>query len=327
VPLASDPSPSSSPVSPHPADSRARERHGIGYGLAAYVLWGAVPLFWPLVARAGSIEILAHRIVWSFLISVVLVAVAVRRGFWTRMANRRTLLMLGGAAAIVSVNWGTYIWSVNHGHVVETALGYYINPILSILVGVVVLHERLTGAQWVAVALAALAVAVLTFEYGTLPWIALVLAVSFATYGFLKNRLGAGAVDSLAVESALLTPLALAYLVWLDVRGQGTFGHLGRGFDLLLVATGLVTLVPLLFFAASATRLPLSTLGLLQYVAPTLQFLLGITYFGESMSGGRWAGFGLVWLALIIMSVDGVRRAHRGRQTRLADEDPAPAQV
>lgn len=303
-----------------------RERRGIGYGLAAYGLWGAVPLFWPLVARAGSIEILAHRIIWSFAISVVLVLVTVRRGFWSRMANRRTLLLLGSAAAIVSVNWGTYIWSVNHGHVVETALGYYINPILSILLGVIVLRERLSPLQWISVGLAAAAVAVLTIDYGTLPWIALVLAVSFATYGFIKNRLGAGAVDSLAVESALLTPLALVYLGWLEVTGRGTFGHLGWVLSLLLVATGLVTLVPLLFFASAATRLPLSTLGLLQYLAPTLQFLLGISYFGESMSPGRWVGFSLVWLALLIMTTDGLLRARRNRVLdRQPDAEPAPA--
>ena len=324
MPLAPDPSPASSPASPHSTDLRARERRGIGYGLAAYGLWGAVPLFWPLVARAGSIEILAHRIVWSFLISVVLVLVTVRQGFWARMARRRTLLLLGAAAAIVSVNWGTYIWSVNHGHVVETALGYYINPILSILLGVIVLRERLRPAQWISVGLAAAAVLVLTIDYGTLPWIALVLAVSFATYGFIKNRLGAGAVDSLAVESALLTPIALVYLGWLELTGRGTFGHLGWGLSLLLAATGLVTLIPLLFFAASATRLPLSTLGLLQYLAPTLQFLLGISYFGESMSPGRWVGFGLVWLALVIMTADGLVRARRNRATvRETEVEPA----
>ncbi|SER15308.1 EamA family transporter RarD [Microlunatus flavus] len=297
---------------------------GIGFGLAAYGLWGAVPLFWPLVAQAGSLEILAHRIVWSFVISVVLVLFAVRRGFWTRMGNRRSLLLLGAAAAIVSVNWGTYIWSVNHGHVVETALGYYINPILSIVLGVVVLREKLSRAQWASLGLAVAAVVVLTVDYGTLPWIALVLAVSFATYGFIKNRLGAGAVDSLAVESALLTPVALVYLGFLEVTGRATFGHLGWGFSLLLVATGLVTLVPLLFFAGAATRLPLSTLGLLQYLAPTLQFVLGITYFGESMSTGRWVGFGLVWLALIVMTADGLLRARRNRATsRQAQAEPA----
>jgi chloramphenicol-sensitive protein RarD len=304
-----------------------RARRGIVYGLAAYGLWGAVPLFWPLVARAGSIELLAHRVVWSLVISLVLLRVAVPRGWWSRVGNPRTLIMLGAAAAVVSVNWGVYIWAVNHGHVVETALGYYINPILSILVGVVALRERLSPVQWVSVGLAAVAVIVLTVDYGTLPWVALALATSFATYGVIKNRLGAGAVDSLAVESAVLAPIALVYLGYLQVTGAGTFVRLGWGHSLLLAATGLITIVPLLFFAAAVTRLPLSTLGLLQYLAPTLQFILGIAYFHEAMSTGRWVGFGLVWLALVLMTVDGLRRAHAGRRARLRDAEPEPAQI
>ena len=290
---------------------RERERKGIGYGLAAYGLWGAVPVFWPLVARAGSLELLAHRVVWSLVISVVLALVVLPKGWYRRMASRRTLLMLGLAAAVVSVNWGVYIWAVNHGHVVETSLGYYINPILSILVGVVVLGERMAALQWVSVGLAVLAVVVLTVEYGRLPWISLVLAASFATYGVMKKQVNGGAVETLTIESALLTPVALGYLVYLQAHGGSTFVTLGWAHSLLLVATGVVTVVPLLFFAASATRLPLSTLGLLQYLAPTLQFILGIAYFHEQMSTGRWVGFGLVWVALMIMSGHGIHRASR----------------
>ena len=290
---------------------RERERKGIGYGLAAYGLWGAVPVFWPLVARAGSLELLAHRVVWSLVISVVLALVVLPKGWYRRMASRRTLLMLGLAAAVVSVNWGVYIWAVNHGHVVETSLGYYINPILSILIGVIVLGERMAPLQWASVGLALLAVVVLTIEYGRLPWISLVLAASFATYGVMKKQINGGAVETLTIESALLTPIALGYLVYLQARGGSTFVTLGWGHSLLLVATGLVTVVPLLFFAAAATRLPLSTLGLLQYLAPTLQFVLGILYFHEQMSTGRWVGFGLVWVALMIMSGHGIHRASR----------------
>ena len=293
---------------------RERERKGITYGLGAYGLWGAVPVFWPLVARAGSLELLAHRVVWSLVISVVLALVVLPKGWYGRIASRRTLLMLGLAAAVVSVNWGVYIWAVNHGHVVETSLGYYINPILSILVGVVFLRERLAPLQWASVGLAGLAVLVLTFEYGHLPWIALVLATSFATYGVIKKQVNGGAVETLTVESALLTPVALGYLIFLQVTGGLTFGHLGWAHSLLLVASGLVTVVPLLFFAAAATRLPLSTLGLLQYIAPTLQFLLGVLYFGETMSPGRWIGFALVWLALVILTAYGVRQARRARR-------------
>jgi chloramphenicol-sensitive protein RarD len=297
-----------------------RQRRGILYGLGAYGLWGAVPLFWPLVARAGSLELLAHRVVWSLVISAVLALVLLPRGWFRRMANRRTLLMLGLAAAVVSVNWGLYIWAVNHGHVLETSLGYYINPILSILVGVVVLGERMAPLQWVSVGLAALAVVVLTVEYGRLPWISLVLAASFATYGVMKKQVNGGAVETLTVESALLTPVALGYLVYIQVAGGSTFISLGWAHSLLLVATGVVTVVPLLFFASAATRLPLTTLGLLQYLAPTLQFLLGVLYFGEQMSTGRWVGFGLVWVALMLMSGHGLHRANANRRGRLVAE-------
>jgi chloramphenicol-sensitive protein RarD len=299
---------------------RERERNGIGYGLAAYGLWGVVPLFWPLVARAGSLELLAHRVVWSLVISVGLALVLLPRGWYGRIASRRTLGMLGLAAAVVSVNWGVYIWAVNHGHVVETSLGYYINPILSILVGVVVLGERMAPLQWVSVGLALVAVVVLTVEYGRLPWISLLLAASFATYGVLKKQINGGAVETLTIESALLMPVALGYLVYLQVQHGSTFGTLGWAHSLLLAATGVVTVIPLLFFAASATRLPLSTLGLLQYLAPTLQFLLGILYFHEDMSTGRWVGFGLVWLALMLMSGHGIHRANASRRARLVAE-------
>jgi chloramphenicol-sensitive protein RarD len=297
-----------------------RERRGIAYGLASYGLWGVVPLFWPLVKRAGALELLAHRVIWSLVISIVLILVVVPKGWWGRIATPRKLILLTVAAATVSVNWGVYIWAVNHGHVVETSLGYYINPILSILVGVIALHERMSRLQWVSVGLAAVAVLVLTLDYGRLPWIALVLAASFATYGVMKKQVNGGAVETLTIESAILTPIGVGYLVFLQTRGQLTFGHLGWAHSLLLVATGVVTVVPLLFFAAATTRLPLSTLGLLQYLAPTLQFLLGVLYFHESMSTGRWIGFGLVWVALMIMTGDGLHRAALQRRNRLVAE-------
>ena len=290
-------------------DPETRRRRGIIYGLAAYGLWGAAPLFWPLVKRASAVELLAHRVIWSLIICAILLLTVVPRGWWARIGTRRNVVMLTVAAAVVSVSWGTYIWAVNHGHVVETALGYYINPIFSILVGVIFLRERMQPVQWMCVGLAAAAVVVLTIDYGRLPWIALVLAVSFGLYGVIKKQLNAGAVESLTVESAVLTPLALGYLIFLQTRGQLTFGHLGWAHSLLLAATGLVTVVPLLFFASAATRLPLSTLGLLQYLAPTLQFLLGVLYFRETMSAGRWIGFTLVWLALVILSGSSLRGA------------------
>ena len=301
---------------PAPAVSAARSRQGILYGLAAYGIWGLVPLFWNLLRDASALEILAMRMVWSLLFALGLSVVVLRRGWFAEIATRRNLVMLAGAAVLVSVNWGVYIWATNHGHVTETALGYYINPILSILVGVVVLRERLRGWQWAAVGIATIAVVVLTVEYGRLPWIALTLAVSFAGYGLLKNLVRRGAVETLVIESGFMFVPAVAYLVYLQGTAQLTFGHLGWGHSVLLAAGGLVTLVPLLLFAGAATRIPLSMIGLLQYLAPTTQFLLGVLYFGERMPAARWIGFGLVWIALMILTTGMLLTVNRTRLRR-----------
>ncbi|HYP43914.1 MAG TPA: EamA family transporter RarD [Propionibacteriaceae bacterium] len=298
------------------SDEEARGRRGVVYGLAAYGLWGIVPLFWPLVARASALELLAQRVIWGLVVTLVLLVTTVPRGWWGRLGSARNLGMLALAAAVISVNWGLYIWGVNHGHVVETALGYYINPILSILLGVIVLGERLAAVQWVAVGLAALAVVVLTVDYGRPPWIALTLAVSFATYGFLKKKVNGGAVETQTVESAILLLPALAYLGYLQSASQLTFGHLGATHTVLLMATGLITAVPLLFFAAASTRVPLSTLGLIQYVAPTAQFLLGVLYFDEVMSPARWIGFAFVWAALMLLTGYGLVQSGANRRAR-----------
>lgn len=298
----------------------ARGRRGIVYGLAAYALWGIVPLFWPLVARASALELLAQRVVWGLVVALVLLVTTVPRGWWGKIRSTRNLLMLALAAATISVNWGLYIWGVNNGHVVETALGYYINPILSILLGVVVLKERLAWLQWAAVGLAALAVVILTIDYGHPPWIALTLAVSFATYGFLKKKVNGGAVETLTIESAFLLLPALAYLGYLQSTGRLTFGHLGSTHTALLMSTGLITAIPLLFFAAASTRIPLSTLGLVQYVAPTAQFLLGVLYFDESMSPARWLGFACVWAALMLLTGYGLVRSGVNRRARTLAE-------
>jgi chloramphenicol-sensitive protein RarD len=298
-------------------------RRGIAYGLGAYGLWGLVPLYWPLLDAAGPLEILAHRIVWSLVLAGLLLVVLRKRGWWRSIAGPRTLLLLTAAAGLIAVNWGVYIWAVNSGHVVEAALGYYINPILSVLLGVVVLRERMAVAQWVAVALAGVAVLVLAVEYGHPPWVSLVLAASFATYGFLKKRIDSGALETLTVESAVLTPVAVGYLLWLEATGVLVFGHHGGGQSLLLASSGLVTLIPLLLFAAAATRLPLSTVGLLQYLTPTAQFLLGVFYFDEEMSPARWFGFALVWAALVVLTVVGLRGARRqGRAENIEATEP-----
>jgi chloramphenicol-sensitive protein RarD len=297
------------------SSEQALSRHGLLAGAAAYLLWGAFPGFFPLLKPAGALEILAHRVVWSLL--VVLGILAVRGQLRSlRALTRRQLLLLSLAGGFIAANWGTYIWGVNHSHVLETSLGYFITPLVSVLFGVLLLGERLRRAQWLAVGIGALAVVVLAVDYGRPPWIALVLAFSFGSYGLIKKTAGVGAVPSLAVETAALTVPALAYLGWLNTAGHATFGHHSAGNTLLMLTLGPVTTVPLLLFGASARRLPLSVLGLLQYLAPILQFLYGVLISHEPMPAARLAGFGLVWLALVGLTVESLR--HQRRQQALA---------
>lgn len=294
------------------------QRTGLLYGFGAYGMWGIVPLFWPLLQPAGAIEILAHRMVWSLAV-VGLALLALRRWGWMTELLRqpRKLALTGLAAALITVNWGTYIWSVNNGAVVEASLGYFINPLVTIALGVLLLGERLRRAQWAAVAIGLLAVVVLAVGYGRPPWISLVLAFSFATYGLIKKKLNMGGLESLSAETVMLFLPALGYLLWLGAQGRSTFAAQGLGHSALLASTGLVTAIPLVCFGAAAIRVPLSTLGLLQYTAPVFQFGLGVLYFHEAMPPARWAGFSLVWAALSILTWDALRTARRARATRL----------
>ncbi|MGP3953048.1 EamA family transporter RarD [Streptomyces sp. 7N604] len=277
-------------------------------------MWGLVPLYWPLLKPASAVEILAHRMVWS-LAFVGLILLLMRRWAWIRELRRqpKRLALVAVAAVVISLNWGFYIWSVNSGQVVEASLGYFINPLVTILFGVLLLKERMRPAQWAAVGIGAAAVVVLTVGYGRLPWIALVLAFSFATYGLVKKKIGLGGIESLAAETAVQFLPALGFLLLLGSRGDSTFGGEGAGHAVLLASCGLVTAVPLVCFGAAAIRIPLSTIGLLQYLAPAFQFLLGVTYFHEEMPPERWAGFALVWLALTLLTWDALRTARRGR--------------
>jgi chloramphenicol-sensitive protein RarD len=304
------------------------ERAGLLYGIGAYGMWGLVPLFWPLLKPAGAIEILAHRMVWS-LAFVGLALLAVRRWGWIRELVRspRKLGLITLAACVITVNWGLYIWSVNTGHVVEASLGYFINPLVTIALGVLVLQERLRPAQWAAVGIGFAAVLVLAIGYGQPPWISLTLAFSFALYGLVKKKVNIGGLESLAAETAVQFLPALGYLVWLGAQGTLAFGGHGAGHTALLAATGIVTAVPLVCFGAAAIRVPLSTLGLLQYLAPTFQFLLGILYFHEAMPPERWAGFSLVWLALTILTWDALRTSRRSRAAVEAAKVSAEAGV
>ncbi|MDZ5622748.1 EamA family transporter RarD [Nocardioides bizhenqiangii] len=298
-------------------------RRGLIFGIGAYGLWGAFPLYFPLLEPGGAIEILAHRIVWSALVMALLV-LALRRRATMRdlLRDRRKTLLLVLAAATITFNWGTYIYGVNSERVVETSLGYFINPLVTVLMGVIILGERLRWVQWTALGIGFVAVAVLTWDYGRPPWIALVLAFSFGTYGLAKKTAGVGAIESLALETALIAPFALCFLAWLGTTGDAHFGSEGIGHVLLLMSSGVVTAIPLLLFSGAATRLTMTSLGLLQYLAPILQFALGVTVLGEHMPPGRWIGFALVWLALSVFTWDALRE--RRRQFALVVET-APA--
>jgi chloramphenicol-sensitive protein RarD len=298
------------------------QRRGFLLGVAAYGLWGAFPLYWPLLEPAGALEILAHRIVWS-VVTIGLLVVLLGRGpqFRAIVGTPRSRTLLTVAAGVIAVNWAVYIWGVNNGHVVESSLGYFINPLVTVLMGVFVLGETMRPLQWAALGIAGIAVVVLTVDYGRPPWVALTLACSFGTYGLAKKLAGAGAVESLAYETVLLAPLAAAYLGWLAMRGEANFGHHGAGHMLLIATAGVVTALPLICFGAAATRLSMVTLGLLQYLAPVLQFLVGVLVVHEAMPPGRWVGFGLVWLALVVFTVETL--GHRRRQLVLAAESCA----
>jgi len=285
-----------------------RARKGYLFALGAYLCWGLFPLYWKLLRPATPVEILAHRIVWSFVLVVLIVAVA--RG-WRRIAAliRRPgkMGLIAVAALLIAVNWGTYIYGVNTDRVVETSLGYFINPLVTVLLGVFVLGERLRAAQWAAIGVGALAVAVLTADYGHVPYLALVLAGTFGLYGLVKKRLSVPAADGLLVESAALTVPAVIFLSILVAGGDSTLGRVSAAHTALLVLSGAVTTVPLLLFAGAANRIPLSAIGLLQYLAPILQLACGVLVFGEPMPPARLAGFVLVWLALGVFTWDGIR--------------------
>ena len=295
------------------------------FGTAAYALWGLFPLYWPLLEPAGAVEILAHRIVWSALTMAVLVLVLGRTpAVLTALRDRRSLRLLTVAAVVISVNWATYIYGVNNDRVVEAALGYFINPLVTVMMGVLVLGERPRRLQWIALGIASFAVVVLTIDYGRPPWVALVLAFSFGTYGLAKKQAGVGPIESLTIETLVLAPIALSYVVWLVATGASNFGSHGTGHSLLFTTTGIVTAIPLMFFGAAAIRVPLVALGLLQYLAPIIQFALGVFLFHEDMPAGRWVGFILVWIALVLFTAEAVLH-HRRRQLRLAVEASSAA--
>ncbi|TDQ01375.1 EamA family transporter RarD [Labedaea rhizosphaerae] len=303
-----------------------QQRRGFVLALLAYLSWGFFPLYWQLLAPAGAFEILAHRIVWTLIVVAILVA-ATRRLPQLRVLarDRRKVRFLAVGAVVIAINWGMYILGVLTGHVVETSLGYFINPLVTIVLGVLVLGERLRWFQWLALAVAASAVVELTFDYGQVPWLSLTLACSFGTYGLMKKKADVGTVEGLTVETVLLAPIALGYLLITGFAGHATFGHFGLGNAIALAGTGIITAIPLLCFGAAATRVPLTTMGLLQYLVPSIQFTIGLVVFHESMTTARWVGFGLVWLALAMITAESLLVRRKEKRTILAQEQPVAA--
>jgi chloramphenicol-sensitive protein RarD len=296
---------------------------GIFYAAGAFVLWGLLPIFWKALHHVPALEILAHRMVWSLMFVLVLLAV---QGHWRWLGavfrNGRVLLTFMTTALLLSVNWFIYIWGVNAGYIVETSLGYFINPLVNVLLGTLFLKERLRLWQGVAIGVAVLGVLYLTLRYGSPPWIALTLAGSFGVYGLLRKTAALNSLEGLTLETLLFFPPALAYLLYAEFMGQAAFVHADTTTNLLLVIAGIATALPLLLFAAAARRVTLTLMGVLQYIAPTMQLLLGVLLYGESLTSDRLIGFCLIWLALLIYTLEGVVRTGRAARLRAAPQKP-----
>jgi chloramphenicol-sensitive protein RarD len=300
------------------AGDHARNRGGLLLGLGAYLCWGVLPLYFKALAHVGPWEIVAHRIIWSLLFLVAVTTLWKRWGaIVATFASPRLLGVLALTALLIGGNWLVYIWAVLNGHVLEGSLGYYLNPLVNVLLGVVLLKERLGRVQAFAVLLAAAGVTVLAIGAGSGLWISLTLALTFASYGFLRKVIPVDAIEGLGVETVILAPIALAWLLWLYGQGESGLG-LGAGTTALLVLSGAATAIPLLMFTAASKRLPYSTLGFLQYVAPSIQFLLAVLLFGERLTTAHLICFGAIWTALLIFAVDGVRRGRAAAQLRAA---------
>ena len=279
---------------------------GTGCAVGAYVIWGLFPAYWKWLQHVPALQSICHRILWSCLILVgVILFMRRSREFRVTALTPPVVRIYFAAALLIGINWLVYVWAVNSGFIIEASLGYFINPLLSILLGVIFLRERLRTWQWVPIGLSALGVLYLTYTYGRLPWIALTLAFSFGLYGLVKKTAPLGSLFGLTLETGLLFLPALLYLVYADGIGQGAFLHTGAGSDLLMVGAGLITTAPLLLFASAVHRIPLSLVGILQFITPTLQFLLGALVYREPFTYDQLIGFGMVWVALIIFGIEG----------------------
>ncbi len=285
----------------------SKNKLGLLFGISAYSLWGAFPLYWPLLEPANALEIVSHRAVWTLVFCfIVLAATKALKSTLVTLKQPKITIRLFLTSLLISINWLVYIWATNNGHVVEASLGYYINPLIIIGFGVILLKEKMRPLQWVAVTIASIGVLVLTIDYGRLPWIALALAVSWGSYGLIKKQLGLGALEGLAIETLISAFFYLGYLIYIGNQGTGQFGH-SWGLTLLLMSAGAVTAIPLLLFNGSTNRLPFTTIGLLQYITPTLQFSVGVWVRHEDMPTARWIGFLIIWVALSTLALDLVK--------------------
>ena len=284
-----------------------KQKLGLIYGVSAYLLWGLFPLYWPLLEPANSLEIVSHRAVWTMVFClIVLYATKALKSTLATFKRPKVAAKLFVTTILISINWLVYIWATNNGHVVEASLGYYINPLIVIAFGVILLKERMRPLQWTAVSIATIGVLVLTIDYGRLPWVALGLALSWGSYGLMKKQLGLGALEGLAIETLIAFIPYCGYLVFIGAKGEGQFGH-GAGLTALLISAGAITAIPLLLFNGSTTRLPFTTIGLLQYITPTIQFSIGVWIRHEEMPTARWVGFIFIWMALTTLAIDLVR--------------------
>ena len=285
----------------------SKNKLGLLFGISAYSLWGAFPLYWPLLEPANPLEIVSHRAVWTLVFCfIVLAATKALKSTLVTLKRPKIAAKLFLTSLLISINWLVYIWATNNGHVVEASLGYYINPLIIIGFGVILLKEKMRPLQWAAVTIASIGVLVLTIDYGRLPWIALTLAVSWGSYGLIKKQLGLGALEGLAIETFISGFFYLGYLIYIGTKGTGQFGH-HWGLTLLLMSAGAITAIPLLLFNGSATRLPFTTIGLLQYITPTLQFSVGVWIRHEVMPTARWVGFLIIWVSLTTLAFDLVK--------------------
>ena len=282
----------------------SKNKLGLLFGVSAYTLWGMFPLYWPLLEPAQPLEIVSHRAVWTLVFCfLVLAATKALKSTLATLKQPKITARLFLTSILISINWLVYIWATNNGHVVEASLGYYINPLIIIGFGVILLKEKMRPLQWVAVTIASIGVLVLTIDYGRLPWIALALALSWGSYGLIKKQLGLGALEGLAIETLISAFFYLGYLIYIGNQGTGQFGH-SWGLTLLLMSAGAVTAIPLLLFNGSSNRLPFTTIGLLQYITPTLQFSVGVWVRHEDMPTARWVGFLIIWAALTTLALD-----------------------